>query len=66
MAAEADVPRRFAAAWWPSTARRWPPGKDFDASGRLADPDTVVVLDEAEARALAAGLDGRAAHGVRR
>ena len=33
-------------------------GKDFDASGRLADPDKVVVLDEAAARALAAGLDG--------
>ena len=33
-------------------------GKDFDASGRLTAPGAVVVLDEAAARALAAGLEG--------
>ena len=34
-------------------------GKDFDSSGRLVDPAKVVVLDEAAARGLAAGLEGQ-------
>ena len=32
-------------------------GRDFDATGALTNPGSVVVLDEEEARALAAGLD---------
>ncbi|HXW39343.1 MAG TPA: type I DNA topoisomerase, partial [Acidimicrobiales bacterium] len=33
-------------------------GRDFDESGRLRDPGSVVVLDEARAHSLAAGLEG--------
>jgi DNA topoisomerase-1 len=33
-------------------------GKDFDSSGRLTAQDSVVVLDEGAARALATGLEG--------
>ncbi len=57
-AAESDVARSFAASLVAVDGTPLAGGKDFDASGRLADPDKVVVLDEAAARALAAGLDG--------
>ncbi|MBV8463035.1 MAG: type I DNA topoisomerase, partial [Acidimicrobiales bacterium] len=33
-------------------------GRDFDESGQLRDAGSVVVLDEARARSLAAGLEG--------
>jgi len=57
-AAESDVSRQFTASLVGVDGTTLAGGKDFDASGRLADPDKVVVLDEAAARALAAGLDG--------
>jgi DNA topoisomerase-1 len=58
-AAEADVARSFAAALVAVDGTPLAGGKDFGASGQLADPAKVVVLDEARARALAAGLDGQ-------
>jgi DNA topoisomerase-1 len=57
---EADVARSFAAALVAVDGTPLAGGKDFGASGRLADPTKVVVLDEAQARALAAGLVGQA------
>ena len=57
-AAESDVPRSFAASLVAVDGTPLAGGKDFDQTGRLTDPDKVVVLDEAQARALAAGLDG--------
>jgi DNA topoisomerase-1 len=57
-AAGADVPRSFTASLLTVDGMTLATGKDFDATGRLGDPDAVVVLDEAGARALAAGLDG--------
>jgi len=57
-AAESDVSRQFAASLVGVDGTTLAGGKDFDAAGRLADPGKVVVLDEAAARALAAGLDG--------
>ncbi len=50
--------RSFAAALVAVDGTPLAGGKDFDSSGRLADPDKVVVLDESAARALAAGLEG--------
>ncbi len=57
-AAEADVARNFSAALVAVDGTPLAGGRDFDAAGRLADPARVVVLDEAGARALAAGLEG--------
>ncbi len=57
-AAESDVPRSFTANLLGVDGTPLATGKDFDASGRLGDPARVVVLDETEARALAAGLEG--------
>ena len=59
-AAEAEVPRSFTASLMAVDGTPLAGGKDFDDSGRLADPGKVVVLDEEAARALAAGLDGAA------
>src|SRR5664280_1896887 len=60
LAAEADVPRLFTASLLAVDGTPLAGGKDFDSSGRLVGPGAVVVLDEAAARALAAGLDGAA------
>ena len=60
LAAEADVPRSFTASLLAVDGTPLAGGKDFDSSGRLVVPGAVVVLDEAAARALAAGLDGAA------
>ncbi len=59
-AAEADVPRTFTTSLMSVDGKPLATGKDFDASGRLGAPDRVLVLDEEEARALVAGLEGAA------
>src|ERR1019366_1779084 len=59
-AAEAEVPRSFTASLMAVDGTPLAGGKDFDDSGRLAEPGKVVVLDEEAARALAAGLEGAA------
>ena len=56
--AGSDVSPSFAAALLAVDGTPLAGGKDFDSSGRLTTPDAVVVLDEAAARALAAGLEG--------
>jgi DNA topoisomerase-1 len=62
VAAEAPVPeggsRSFAASLVAVDGTALASGRDFDEQGRLRDPDAVVVLDEAAARGLAAGLEG--------
>jgi DNA topoisomerase-1 len=58
-AGETDVARSFAAALVAVDGTPLAGGKDFGASGQLANSAKVVVLDEAQARALAAGLDGQ-------
>ena len=45
-AAEADVPRSFTTSLMSVDGTPLATGKDFDASGRLGDPDRVLVLDE--------------------
>jgi DNA topoisomerase-1 len=57
-AAEAEVSRSFAASLMTVDGMPLAAGKDFDASGRLAQSDRVVVLGQDEARALAAGIEG--------
>jgi DNA topoisomerase-1 len=57
-AAEADVPRSFSAALVAVDGTPLATGRDFDAAGHLDDTSAVVVLDEAAARALSAGLEG--------
>jgi len=59
-AAEADVPRTFAAALVSLDGTPLATGKDFGATGRLSDGADVVVLAEGEARAVAAALEGAA------
>ena len=59
-AAEADVSRSFSAALVSLDGTPLATGKDFAATGRLSEGADVVVLGEAEARALAAGLEGAA------
>jgi len=56
--AGADVSPSFAASLLAVDGTPLAGGKDFDSTGRLTTPDAVVVLDEAAARALAAGLEG--------
>jgi DNA topoisomerase-1 len=58
LSAGADVSPSFAASLLAVDGTPLAGGKDFDSTGRLTTPDAVVVLDEAAARALAAGLEG--------
>ena len=55
------APRRRGSppGWSASTASGWPPAATSTRSGVLRKPDEVLVLDEAAAGALAAGLRGR-------
>ncbi|MDH6196419.1 DNA topoisomerase-1 [Mycobacterium frederiksbergense] len=55
--AEASPPR-FTAKLNTVDGRRVAAGRDFDSLGQLKKPDEVLVLDEAGAGALAAGLRG--------
>jgi DNA topoisomerase I len=59
-AAAADTPPTFTANLLGVDGTPLATGKDFDARGQLADGAQVVVLDEADALALAAGLEGAA------
>ncbi len=56
------TPRSFTASLVAVDGVALASGRDFDETGALTAPGSVVVLDEDEARALAAGLDGRALH----
>ncbi|CDO28870.1 DNA topoisomerase I [Mycolicibacterium vulneris] len=51
-------PPRFTAKLNTVDGRRVAAGRDFDSLGQLKKPDEVLVLDEASAGALAAGLRG--------
>ncbi|AKS31017.1 type I DNA topoisomerase [Mycolicibacterium goodii] len=51
-------PPRFTAKLNTVDGRRVATGRDFDSLGQLKRPDEVLVLDEASAGALAAGLRG--------
>ncbi|GAA1482573.1 type I DNA topoisomerase [Gordonia sinesedis] len=51
-------PSRFRARLVSVDDARVATGRDFDARGALKKPDGVIVLDEARATGLAAGLDG--------
>ncbi len=51
------VPASFVASLVSLDGRPLASGRDFDQSGVLASPGSVVVLGEPEARALAAGLE---------
>jgi DNA topoisomerase-1 len=59
-AAEAaeDAPRSFTAALAAVDGVALASGRDFDDTGALASPGSVVVLGEADARSLATGLAG--------
>lgn len=52
------TPPRFTAKLNTVDGRRVAAGRDFDSLGQLKKPDEVLVLDEASAGALAAGLRG--------
>jgi DNA topoisomerase I len=52
------VPRSFGAALVAVDGVSLASGRDFDETGTLTSPGSVVVLGEEEARALAAGLEG--------
>jgi DNA topoisomerase-1 len=52
------TPPRFSAKLNTVDGRRVATGRDFDSLGQLKRPDEVLVLDEASAGALAAGLRG--------
>ncbi|MBU9766940.1 type I DNA topoisomerase [Mycobacterium sp. TNTM28] len=54
----AASPPRFTAKLNTVDGRRVAAGRDFDSLGQLKKPDEVLVLDEASAGALAAGLRG--------
>ena len=49
-------PARSPPRWWRWTAWPWPRGATSTTPGALSSPGSVVVLAEAEARSLAAGL----------
>ncbi len=51
------TPASFVASLVTLDGRSLASGRDFDQSGVLTSPGSVVVLDETEARALAAGLE---------
>lgn len=51
-------PPRFTAKLNTVDGRRVASGRDFDSLGAVRKPDEVMVLDEAAANALAAGLRG--------
>jgi DNA topoisomerase-1 len=53
------VPRSFVASLVAVDGVSLAAGRDFDETGNLASTSRVVVLDEPEARAIAAGLEGR-------
>ncbi|WP_333716702.1 type I DNA topoisomerase, partial [Gordonia sp. (in: high G+C Gram-positive bacteria)] len=59
-AGEDATPQTFSARLVGVDDARVATGRDFDSTGRLKKTDGVVVLDEARARALAAGLQGAA------
>jgi DNA topoisomerase I len=56
-AAAGATPRSFTASLAAVDGMPLASGRDFDATGALTNPGSVVVLGEEEARALAAGLD---------
>ena len=53
------TPRTFAARLTQVDGSRVATGRDFDSLGQLKKADDVVVLNEADARRLAEGLEGR-------
>ncbi len=59
-AGEAAAPPRFDARLTSVDGSRVATGRDFDAAGKSRKPGETLVLDEAGARALAAGLTGAA------
>ena len=59
-AAAAGDPGTFGARLTTVDGRRVAQGRDFGADGQLKDPSTVLHLDEANARALAAALEDTA------
>ncbi len=56
--AEETTPSTFRAALVALDDVALASGRDFDESGQLRQPGSVVVLDEQRARVLAAGLEG--------